>query len=120
MANNGRLYVATNISADTGELGVPGLSGPPPHPAQGTSEQIVNFRLKLKTNTVDALGTMLVSVRYNDGDADQAWQVALNTTAGNYAETSQQIWCDASRNVTIQTEPLAGSGSVDVLLLGAF
>ena len=115
--NNGVFFSASDISADTGEQNMLTLNLNP-NPPQGTSAAIIDLRMRLQTHTADLLGTYLVSVRYNDGVADQAWQVALQVSAGNYSEQGLQIWYDDSRDVTVQIEPLVSGGSIDVLIIG--
>lgn len=83
-------------------------------------EQIVNLRMRIKTNVVDLLGLHLVTVRWNDGISDQEWNVSLSTILGNYTETGVQIWADVSRAVTAQIQPLVPGGSIDVIILGAW
>jgi hypothetical protein len=112
-----RGYVGTNISADTGEVVViasPLVGGF--HLAPGTQEDIVTMRMRMKTNTAFAGGNMLATVRWNDGNADQQWDVSLTTDPGNYGESGLEIWMDGSRDLTIQVLPLVAGGSVDVLL----
>lgn len=121
MSTNTRLVVLSDISADTGELMVGGLSSYPPLPAQGVTEYgIVNLRMRLKTHTDDPSGQYLCSVRWNDGVSDQSWDVALSVTLGAYTEVGMQIWADESRNVTVQVVPLVAGGSVDVIIMGDF
>lgn len=115
-----RGYVGTDISADTGEVVViasalvGGFHLPP-----GQTEDIVTMRLRVKTHTPEIPyvgGSMLVTVRWNDGNADQQWAVSSGTDVGNYLEVPQEIWMDGSRDLTIQVEPAPAGGSVDVLL----
>lgn len=119
MSSNGRIFVMDDISSDTGEVNASGLVWTP-NPAAGLSEEVVSLRMRLKTHTADASGQYLCSVRWNDGVGDQSWDVSLSVTAGNYAEVGMQIWCDASRDVTVQVVPLVAGGSIDVLILGEF
>ena len=112
-----RGYEAQDISADTGEVTVITMGGTLPLP--GTYENIITLRMRMKTNFPEYPylgGQMLATVRWNDGNADQEWNMGLSTYADNYAELPQEIWADASRDVTIQVQPLIGGGSVDVLL----
>lgn len=115
--NNGIFFTASDISSDTGEQNMMLLNSNP-NPPQGTSNAVIDLRMRLMTHTASLLGTHLVSVRWNDGVNDQAWQVALQVSAGNYAEQGLQIWYDDSRDVTVQIEPLVSGGSIDVLIIG--
>ncbi len=112
-----RGYNQTDISADTGEVVVIAspLSGGF-HLPPGTQEDIVTLRMRLKTNGVFVGGAMLATVRWNDGNADQQWDVSITTDAGNYGESGLEIWMDGSRDLTIQVTPLVAGGSIDVLL----
>jgi hypothetical protein len=124
--SSARLYVGNDISSDTGEVysTSPALSHDPPHLDPGLSETIVWMRVRMKTHTVDPDGQYLCTVRWNDGVSDQEWNVSLQTLLGSYIETPMDIWCDASRNLTVQVKPLHTDplvvGTVDVVLLGAY
>jgi hypothetical protein len=126
LSTNSRIFNAVDVSTDTGEINISGLSFPVgENPAQDTSEQLVNMRMRIKTNVASLTGQFLVSVRWNDGVNDQSWDVALSNTAGAYAEVGTQMWVDASRNVTVQIrpnpfDPMYADGSVDVRLVGTF
>lgn len=112
-----RGYIGTDVSADTGEVTVITMGAP--LPAVGTYENIVTLRMRMKTNTPEDPylgGQALATVRWHDGNAVQEWNMGLSTYADNYAELPQEIWADASRDVTIQVQPYIGGGSVDVLL----
>ncbi len=115
MPYNGRVIDITDVSADTGELGCSGLGWTPP-----PDEQVVNLRMRIKTNVPSLLGLHLVTVRWNDGVADQEWNVSLSNILDGYAEQPMQIWADPSRVVTAQIKPLVAGGSVDVRILGSW
>jgi hypothetical protein len=112
-----RGYVGTDISADTGEVEV--IPAPVNIYALGVAENIVTLRMRMRTNVPQDPylgGQMLATVRWNDGNAVQEWNMGLSTYADNYAELPQEIWADMFRAVTIQVQPLVAGGSVDVLL----
>ena len=117
-----RLFSANDITSDTGEMYTTSgaLSHAPPYPDPDYSETMVRMRLRVKTNTPSLTGQFLVSVRWNDGVSDQSWDVSLNNTSGAYTEVGMDIWCDASRNLTVQVQPIVADGSVDVRLLGDY
>ena len=117
-----RIVELTDVSSDTGEVTIlgQGLSFDP-NPAQGFSEQIIQMRMRIKTNVPDASGQFLVSVFWNDGNSDQSWDVTLSNIAGAYTEVGMDIWADASRDLTYRVQPLTPGGSVDVrILAGSF
>lgn len=71
--------------------------------------------VKIKTHTA-GLGTLLVTVRYHDGEGLQDLNVALALTAGNYAIAAWPgILRSASQPVSVGYTFLAGlvSGSAD-------
>jgi len=128
MSGSVRVFKQDDISSDTGEVALGGLGQSPPFPAPGFTEWgIVNLRMRLTTHTADAAGLFLCTVRWNDGQADQEWDVSLAATEDatdplnpikNYTEVGMQIWADHSRNVTVQVKPLVAFGSIDVQIMG--
>lgn len=111
-------YRETDISADTGEVVVIPKSVSPAF-LPGEHEDIVTFRMRIKTHTAEdpyAGGTMVVRVRWHDGNQVQEFLAGLAVTDGAYLETGQEIWMDGSRDLTIQVEPSPAGGSVDVQL----
>lgn len=113
-----RGYDVQNISADTGEVTV--IPAATNIYSLGVIENIITMRMRLRTNVPEDPylgGQMLATVRWNDGNAVQEWNMAIGTYADNYAELPQEIWADMFREVTIQVTPyVPGTGSVDVLL----
>lgn len=110
-----RLYNGTNISANTGVINTI-LDQGAPYPSPGVSENIINMRMRMKTNVV-GVGQYLSTVSWFDGGNDQVWQFSLNTTLDNYAELPMQIWWDHNKPVTVQVDQLSPGGSVDVRLI---
>lgn len=85
-------------------------------PAQNAGNQIYDFMVKLKTHT-PGLGTLLCTLRYDDGEGPQDLNVALTLTAGGYAVAAwPNEWYDTSKDVELEFSYLAGlvSGSCDV------
>ena len=110
-----RGYNVADISADTGEVVVIAKPTAPSH-LPGEREDIVTMRMRMKVNVVDPAGAFTATVRWSDGNQVAQWDVGLATTDGAYLEAGHEAWMDSSRDLTIQVVPLAGTGSVDVLL----
>lgn len=86
------------------------------YPATSEGNRIYDFMVKIKTHTA-GLGTLLLTLRYDDGEGPQDLNVALALTAGNYTVAAwPNEWRDTTRNVQLQFTYLAGlvSGSADV------
>lgn len=79
--------------------------------------ELLDIAVKMKTHTA-GLGTLLVTVRYDDGEGPQDLNVALALTAGNYSvATWPNIWRDTSVNIQAAFQYLVPGGTCDVEVL---
>lgn len=76
--------------------------------------------MRISTNTVNALGMHLATVRWNDGKGPQEWNIALAPLLDNYAEQPGEIWWDQHTDLTLQVSPLVAGGSVDVRVINSY